>query len=486
MRRSASDSHVGAPTEGLHAASRYSSPTITPGFSNLLRYPLKVGRLLDKPSRRSKSIGLDARQQHWTSSPHSRSYCLDSLVFSVCSDEGIQEVDLTHGTTVALRDGSHIVVPPSHAPSSVPSADSSSTTDPRPGVQILTVQWQSATLGLVLQNIRNRSIIKHVTDAVDLVANPELAHLRSGDELVAINDISAILLGFDATVDRLRAVAKPALLHFRRALVVSPPASEPEVEAASPAPSIPSSISSRDEDDGIVTLPPPSTVPFLQPDSAPPGSDFDVDDARARLGKTEFFPLSTSHNVFTMLRWSGESLGIALQKHPTSGHLEIKFCTGNGLAASHGCLGVGDILVSVAGVPMRAFSLATCLDFLHSTQKPVSMLFRRHGIEALDATPDMISPSSVQPPHEFTVEWEVVGAVQPQGLTLQLFYCNDALVVVVSEVTSSTLQVQIQPGDRLVAVNGLPISSLRPEALRTMLLGTSKLTLHRTTSPWML
>ncbi|RHY07973.1 hypothetical protein DYB25_009999 [Aphanomyces astaci] len=363
----------------------------------------------------------------------------------------------------------------------------------------------------MLQNIENRPVVKAFTDEVDWHTNPQLTQLLPRDELVAINETSVILLGFDAAIDRLRHVEKPATLQFRRVLVhdstsqgVVPHAS-PSDESfllSSPIWGYGNTSSSRTS----LYTPPTSMVPILQQHSMP-ASDVDIDDARESLGKTELFPLSTTHNVFTMLRWSGEPLGIALQKHPTSGHLEIKLCTGGGLSASHGCLAVGDVLVSVAGVPMQTFGLSTCLDFLNATQKPVSMVFRRHGYDPTDvirlrlilsldranpppprteppnsANNTLLTDDDDQAPQEYTVEWDVNMSTR---LTLQPMFCKHNLVLIVLSVHASSMaQERVQVGDRLMAINGLVVNELPLDTVKAMLAVTAQLTFHHHISTW--
>ncbi|KAF0689579.1 Aste57867_18998 [Aphanomyces stellatus] len=510
-------------------------------ISNLIQYPYKnpVPRLntRHRMSDDSHDRGGDARDgMDGRLTPPSTIYSIGSN-FS-------DEID-TQGVMVSFRDGSQILVPPSSAPSSIQSSDG------RDSVIVIKVQWFSQKLGLLLENVKNRSIVKDLLPEMDLASNPDLAQLQRGDELVSIVDESTILLGFDATVRRLGTVAKPAMLHFRRFTRPDQPSSSPirpsnastlRSSQSSSAVSVPPAPKGHQDtrvlmfEDSFVeslvstflapiqSMPPTdselswgvpsgSSMPIMSlhgpssldsadddmtdhrpwgiPSSSPlVASDFDVDDARAGQGRSEIFPLSTdTHKVCTMIKWAGEPLGIALQK-ADSGDLEVKFCTGDGLAASFDCLAPGDILVSVANVPMKAFGLATCLDFLHAAQKPVPMLFWRR-VESVVPPP---APKTLGP-EAWTVQWR---GIDPWGLSLKHFYCHKHLVLVVSALASDGAFGKLSVGDRLVAINDVPVDELGLDTTMQVLMHQAAdstasakaapplyLTFHLQDRPWM-
>ncbi|RLO13041.1 hypothetical protein DYB28_014975 [Aphanomyces astaci] len=156
---------------------------------------------------------------------------------------------------------------------------------------------------------------------------------------------------------------------------------------------------------------------------------------------------------------------------------------------------------------MQTFGLATCLDFLNATQKPVSMVFRRHGYDPTDAIrlrlilsldranpppPRTEPPNSAnntlltddddQAPQEYTVEWDVNMSTR---LTLQPMFCKHNLVLIVLSVHASSMaQERVQVGDRLMAINGLVVNELPLDTVKAMLAVTAQLTFHHHFSTW--
>ncbi|EQC40025.1 hypothetical protein SDRG_02684 [Saprolegnia diclina VS20] len=463
---------------------------------------------------------------------------------------------------------------------SISIASTTSTDSARSNMAYITymAKWNDKSLGLLIKNRRNKSIVKGKTEAADAKCNPDLRQIQHGDELIGINEHSTIDIGFEATMALLKNIVKPAILSFRRQIRevhsnnddsftsnaaslrlsdVPMPVASVEYDATPPPPT-PPVATSVSVPSNATTLPskfrsgpevPPSTAAdFI--DTAPPMTrtkfngidvvpepywsdglrdDYDDDDDGSRdslfdydpqqyamissnrsslmplstrratqvktgesvvpmlmssrsydadddagVCKSEFIPLSMDHrdgaHVFTLVQWYGEPLGIALHKN-SANQLAVLFCTGEGIAAAVNCISVGDVLVSIAEVPMKRFTLPACIDFLQAAQKPVSLLFQRleHIIADGCAKPAVAQPSRCdlaaciennklllrqEGPSEVTIEWD---GDDVWGLQFKHYYVQMATVLVVSKATKLR---NVRAGDRLVAINGVPVDEI--------------------------
>ncbi|OQR87057.1 hypothetical protein ACHHYP_09596 [Achlya hypogyna] len=101
---------------------------------------------------------------------------------------------------------------------SISIASTTSTDSARSNLAYITymAKWNDKSLGLLIKNQRNRSIVKGKTEAADAKCNPDLRQIQIGDELIGINEHSTLDIGFEETMALLRNVVKPAILSFRR------------------------------------------------------------------------------------------------------------------------------------------------------------------------------------------------------------------------------------------------------------------------------
>ncbi|KAF0743834.1 hypothetical protein Ae201684P_003860 [Aphanomyces euteiches] len=446
--------------------------------SNLLCYPFK--KEIPKPFHHTRQKNDDEQLP-----PRRRHSLPDSFrSYSNVDRDDDNEIPLLP-RVVSFRDGSRIVVPPSHT--------SSSSAHSRKKWTILTTKWHGKKLGLLLENIGNCTIVKQVTDDADFDTNPDLRILQSGDQLVSINEESAILMGFDASVDRILSVKKPAMLQFRRRVVHQEvprqPMENPFISYNAANDTYLGSIG-----DTFLMAPSAAAVDtkWSVVSSAPllASAVSDIDSARQRLGKSEIYPLGSTerHKVCTMIKWAGEPLGIALQKND-DGEMEIKFCTGDGLAATYDCLAPGDILVSVGGVPVQSFALSTCLDFLQAAQKPVALLFRRHvgtNAEAAEPLPVPQDASVDAIVDVVRTTWTRENAEDPWRLGLQALH-DKTLVVLLVTALPTERDGDVHVGDRLVAIHDVPVAQLGVDAALQWLkrATTVQLTFAHSKHDWM-
>ncbi|OQR83886.1 hypothetical protein ACHHYP_14166 [Achlya hypogyna] len=191
------------------------------------------------------------------------------------------------------------------------------------------VTWNEGTkLGVSIIKVGAHPSVKERTERP---ADPSLAQIQPGDQLVSIQGVSTLDIGYPASIVLLRDTRKPVNLVFRR-------------------------LASRtDMRDSVLSQP------------GPP------------VRETEY-----------SLVWESGPLGLTLKKDKVRNELMVAKLQDEGLAARSKLLSLGDVLVSIAHVQVADLGLRGTMAYLKAVPKPAVLVF--HRVTGTD--PDAVSISS--------------------------------------------------------------------------------------------
>ncbi|KAH9141351.1 hypothetical protein AeRB84_014552 [Aphanomyces euteiches] len=206
------------------------------------------------------------------------------------------------------------------------------------------VMWREGKLGVKIHcDPDGRAMVRERTVEV---ADPDLAKIQAGDELIYVNDLRVKSIGYSEALVHMKK-PKPIKLRFRR-----------RQRRASAAPSV----------------------------IGPQPVEVNLDEAMAasnspRQSIAEKVVDPSQEGEMYSVEWTGGSLGITLRMNE-SYEIYIAQLTGKGLSLNYPSMRVGDVLLGVMGVPTTPLGLAGTVDFLKCIQKPAVLTFLRKAVPA--------------------------------------------------------------------------------------------------------
>ncbi len=178
-----------------------------------------------------------------------------------------------------------------------------------------TLVWKEGSkLGVKFIKVGQYATVKERTEKV---TDSALAQIQAGDQLMTIQGVNTLDIGYDAAITLLREHKKPIDLSFRR-------------------------LVRKDED-------------------------------------VQISPLLTTHSRETeySLIWESGPLGLTLKKDNDKHTIIVSRLNGEGLATRSSLLSIGDVLVSVSNVKVQNLGLRGTMSLLKALPKPIVLIFHR-------------------------------------------------------------------------------------------------------------
>ncbi|OQS07363.1 hypothetical protein THRCLA_00617 [Thraustotheca clavata] len=205
------------------------------------------------------------------------------------------------------------------------------------------VEWRSGKLGVVIHLEDDvHAVVREITGTA---TDPNLAMIQARDELISVNGVLVQDVGYATSLQSMKG-PKPIRLRFRRGL----------------------------PDDGELAM-------LVPEDSATVNSEDVVHDDPIVKSVENL----TEPKVYSLL-WQSGPLGIVLKINDIN-DIYVAQLTGKGLSAENDCMQIGDVLVSVTGVPTKPLGLAGTVDFLKCIQKPSVLVFEQRVKVPVAASP---------------------------------------------------------------------------------------------------
>ncbi|KAF0696672.1 Aste57867_12590 [Aphanomyces stellatus] len=216
-------------------------------------------------------------------------------------------------------------------------AATSSTALPRGDFEVL---WRDGKLGVKIHcDPDGRAMVRTRTEDV---ADPELAKIQAGDELVYVNDLRVKTIGYSEALNNMKK-PKPIKLRFRRRRRES------------------------------------NAMPLHQSIHEPTVVNLDAEASSPRQSLNNSIVRMAAEDKMYSVDWIDGSLGITLRMNDQF-EIFIAHFTGKGLSLNCPDMREGDLLVGVMGVPTTPLGLAGTVDFLKCIQKPAVLTFLRKAV----------------------------------------------------------------------------------------------------------
>ncbi|EQC35894.1 hypothetical protein SDRG_06642 [Saprolegnia diclina VS20] len=197
------------------------------------------------------------------------------------------------------------------------------------------VVWNEGTrLGVSIIKV---GALPSVKERVERPADPSLAQIQAGDQLVAIQGVNTLDIGYQASIVLLRDTRKPVRLLFRRLVTSS---------------------CRPDMNDSVLSQP------------GPP-------------------PRETEYSLV----WESGPLGLTLKKDKLKNELIVTKLQDEGLAARSKLLSIGDILISISNVQVVDLGLRGTMAYLKAVPKPAVLVF--HRVAGTDPDASVSSRTSI-------------------------------------------------------------------------------------------